>query len=99
MAGLVAPDSPCGSSPLRQADDRVPQGPSNAWTRPILARRRSVAWGRRLDRPVLQLAQPRVLPARGLQGDCDLYVMINAYHEPLRFTIQESRSGGWKRAI
>ncbi|MGD0040706.1 MAG: isoamylase [Isosphaeraceae bacterium] len=33
------------------------------------------------------------------QGDCDLYVMINAYHEPLRFTIQESRSGGWKRAI
>ena len=33
------------------------------------------------------------------QGDCDLYVMINAYHEPLSFPIQETRSGGWKRAI
>ena len=33
------------------------------------------------------------------QGDCDLYVMINAYHEPLSFTIQESPSGSWKRAI
>lgn len=33
------------------------------------------------------------------QSDCDLYVMINAYHEPLSFTIQETRSGGWKRAI
>ncbi len=33
------------------------------------------------------------------QGDCDLYVMINAYHEPLSFTIQESGSGGWNRAI
>jgi glycogen operon protein len=32
-------------------------------------------------------------------GDCDLYVMINAYHEPLRFEIQKSASGGWKRAI
>ncbi|MGZ3304125.1 MAG: glycogen debranching protein, partial [Isosphaeraceae bacterium] len=32
-------------------------------------------------------------------GDCDLYVMINAYHEPLTFEIQESASGGWKRAI
>ena len=27
------------------------------------------------------------------QGDCDLYVMINAYHEPLSFTIQESAVG------
>ena len=25
--------------------------------------------------------------------------MINAYHEPLTFQIQESVSGGWKRAI
>ena len=33
------------------------------------------------------------------QGDCDLYVMINAYHEPLTFEIQESVFGGWKRAI
>ena len=35
----------------------------------------------------------------GSQGDCDMYVMINAYHEPLSFTIQETRPGGWKRAI
>jgi glycogen operon protein len=33
------------------------------------------------------------------QDDCDLYVMINAYHEPLDFEIQESPSGGWRRAI
>jgi isoamylase len=33
------------------------------------------------------------------QGDCDLYVMINAYHEPLTFQIQENISGGWRRAI
>ena len=33
------------------------------------------------------------------RDDCDLYVMINAYHEPLDFEIQESRPGGWRRAI
>jgi glycogen operon protein len=33
------------------------------------------------------------------QGDRDLYVMINAYHEPLCFTIQDNSSGSWKRAI
>jgi glycogen operon protein len=33
------------------------------------------------------------------QGDCDVYVMINAYHEPLDFEIQESPAGGWRRAI
>ena len=32
-------------------------------------------------------------------NDCDLYVMINAYHEPLDFEIQESPTGGWGRAI
>jgi glycogen operon protein len=35
----------------------------------------------------------------GSQGDCDLYVMINAYHEPLDFEIQESPAGGWRRVI
>jgi glycogen operon protein len=33
------------------------------------------------------------------QGDCDLYIMINAYHEPLDFEIQECPAGGWRRAI
>ncbi len=33
------------------------------------------------------------------QGDCDLYVMINAYHEPLVFEIQEGSAGGWERVI
>ena len=33
------------------------------------------------------------------EGDCDLYVMINAYHEPLTFTIQEGSPGCWRRAI
>ena len=28
------------------------------------------------------------------RGDCDLYVMINAYHEPLDFEIQQM-SGRW----
>jgi glycogen operon protein len=31
--------------------------------------------------------------------DCDIYVMINAYHEPLDFEIQESPAGLWRRAI
>ena len=33
------------------------------------------------------------------QGDRDLYVMINAYHEPLDFEIQERSSSGWRRVI
>ena len=33
------------------------------------------------------------------RGECDLYIMINAYHEPLSFEIQESPGGGWRRAI
>lgn len=33
------------------------------------------------------------------EGDCDLYVMINAYHAPLTFAIQEGRPGCWRRAI
>jgi glycogen operon protein len=33
------------------------------------------------------------------QGDDDLYVMINAYHEPLTFTIQEGRPECWERVI
>jgi glycogen operon protein len=33
------------------------------------------------------------------RGDCGLYVMINGYHEPLDFEIQESPPGGWHRAI
>jgi glycogen operon protein len=33
------------------------------------------------------------------RGDRDLYVMINAYHGPLEFEIQESPAGGWRRSI
>jgi glycogen operon protein len=33
------------------------------------------------------------------QGDRDLYVMINAYHQDLVFTIQEGRPGSWERVI
>ncbi len=33
------------------------------------------------------------------RDDHDLYVMINEYHEPLDFEIQESPPGGWRRAI
>lgn len=32
-------------------------------------------------------------------GDCDLYVMINAYWEPLTFRVQEGCPGQWRRAI
>ena len=32
-------------------------------------------------------------------GDQDLYVMINAYWEPLVFTIQEGTPGTWSRAV
>jgi glycogen operon protein len=35
----------------------------------------------------------------GSHHDGDLYVMINAYHEPLDFEVQESPAGGWRRAI
>ena len=31
--------------------------------------------------------------------DCDLYVMLNAYWEPLTFEIQEDRRGGWRKVI
>ncbi|GKS56992.1 glycogen debranching enzyme [Nitrospira sp.] len=33
------------------------------------------------------------------QGDHDLYVMINAYWEPLPFLIQEGQPGEWRRVI
>jgi transketolase len=33
------------------------------------------------------------------QADCDLYVMINAYREPLTFAIQDEGPGRWRRAI
>ena len=32
-------------------------------------------------------------------GDCDLYVMINAYWEDLTFTMQEGAVGQWQRVI
>jgi isoamylase len=32
-------------------------------------------------------------------GDADLYVMINAYWEPLTFTIQEGQAGAWRVAV
>jgi glycogen operon protein len=33
------------------------------------------------------------------EADVDLYVMINAYHEPLNFQIQADGPGRWRRAI
>jgi glycogen operon protein len=33
------------------------------------------------------------------QGDCDLYVMINAYNKSLPFVIQEGDAGGWRRIV
>jgi len=33
------------------------------------------------------------------QGDRDLYVMINAYWEPLTFTVQEGAAGDWKKVV
>lgn len=33
------------------------------------------------------------------QGDRDLYVLVNAYWEPLAFSIQEGRGSEWKRVI
>jgi glycogen operon protein len=33
------------------------------------------------------------------QGDDDLYVMVNAYWEPLEFAVQEGLPGEWQRAI
>jgi isoamylase len=32
-------------------------------------------------------------------NDTDLYVMINAYWEPLPFTIQEGEAGDWRRIV
>ena len=32
-------------------------------------------------------------------GDCGIYVMINVYHEPLDFEVQESPASGGRRAI
>jgi glycogen operon protein len=33
------------------------------------------------------------------QGDDDLYVMINAYWEPLEFVVQEGRPSEWRRVV
>ncbi len=33
------------------------------------------------------------------QQDDDLYVMINAYWEDLRFTVQEGQASDWRRVI
>jgi len=33
------------------------------------------------------------------EGDCDLYVMVNAYWQPLTFQIQEGASGTWWRVV
>lgn len=35
----------------------------------------------------------------GSQNDGDLYVMINAYWQPLTFTVQEGRPAEWKRIV
>jgi glycogen operon protein len=35
----------------------------------------------------------------GAVGGCNLYVMINAYHQPLTFRIQEGLPGAWRRAV
>ena len=34
-----------------------------------------------------------------LHGESDLYVMINAFWEPVRFHIQEGKAGNWKRVV
>ena len=76
---------------FRRPPDPLPQ--------PVLARRRD--WygvG-----PSTDLGDDSHSLAFALRGasedDSDLYVMINAYHEPLTFTIQEGRPGCWQRAI
>ena len=33
------------------------------------------------------------------QGDDDLYVMVNAYWEPLEFVVQEGRPSEWRRGV
>ena len=33
------------------------------------------------------------------QGDDDLYVMVNAYWEPLEFVVQEGRPSEWQRVV
>ena len=32
-------------------------------------------------------------------GDCDLYVMINAWHEPLVFEVRKGSAGEWRRVV
>jgi pullulanase/glycogen debranching enzyme len=34
-----------------------------------------------------------------LHGESDLYVMINAFWEPVRFQIQKGKAGEWKRIV
>ena len=34
-----------------------------------------------------------------LQGDDDIYVLINGYEEPLLFTLQEGQPGEWRRVV
>ena len=52
--------------PLREADDRLPQGPPEPRPHALLARRRPLVRRRAGRRPVVRLAQPCLLPARGV---------------------------------
>jgi isoamylase len=38
-------------------------------------------------------------PSGASQRDDDLYVMVNAYWEPLEFLVQEGRASEWRRMV
>ena len=68
MARLVVHRTACRPSPLREADDRLPQGSSEPRPPALLARRCPLVRRRAGRRPVVRFAQPRLLLARGVAG-------------------------------
>ena len=77
-----------------QRDDRVPQGAPVDRAQPLLARRRALVRRRRRTSTCRssRTRWPTACTAPRERDD-DLYVMINAYWEPLEFTIQEGAPG------
>ena len=52
-----------------------------------------------LRRTVGRFPEPGVCLHGASQGDSDIYVMINAYWQPLEFQIQEGAPENWVRIV
>src|ERR1019366_8453730 len=90
-----------GHPSLFQVDDCVSSSASYARARAFLARRRALVRRRWVAGSTFRVTQRAYYLDGKSQQDVDIYVMISAYWEPLRFTVEEQTGDrrAWKRAI